>query len=152
MLFCSVTRIHCFIYLGFCHRQDQVRTKYTVLNLGKTMQTAAWHRTAEHLTSELHLRHWPCFHTALLYFCQIYPRYQSTDPNGTVSSINFVPLVTEGFVVKVGWAGAEQMDSQTSKQQCPSHPPGQHLCPRNTRMLRDNTAIERQHLHRMGLQ
>lgn len=49
------------------------------------------------------------------------------------------------------------MDSQTSKQQCPSHPPGQprqvlHLSPRNTRMLRDNTAIERQHLYGMGLQ
>lgn len=44
------------------------------------------------------------------------------------------------------------MDSQTGKKQCPSDPPEQHLCLRNTRMLRDNTARERQHLHRMGLQ
>lgn len=30
MLFCSVTRIHCFMYLGFCHSQDQLGTKYTL--------------------------------------------------------------------------------------------------------------------------
>lgn len=37
------------------------------------------------------------------------------------------------------------MDSQTSERQRPSHPAGQpkpQLSPRNTRMLRDNTAIE----------
>lgn len=104
MLFCSVSRIHCFIYLGFCHRQDQVRTKYT-LCLTWAGQCRLQRDTGQQsiLMSELHLRHWPCF--LCCGFAEYSPDIRGLIPRAPCPA-PFRTSVTEGFAVK--WAGQEQ--------------------------------------------
>jgi len=150
MLFCLVTRIHCFIYVGFSRSQDHSRTTYP-LCLTCERQHRLQHDTGQESIEPANLT--GGIGLPRTQFCHTFAEYTLVSkclPSDTVASISCASPLSEGWE----WGGQEhgKWIPKTSQAQQPSHPARQLQAPcaplpAEHGVLRASTATERQHLY-----